>query len=229
LNRRRLILAMIAPAVCVGLLVVVVRGGATASGGSNALPPAVYRTEVNPGNGIQFVSARRGFALFGQPLNSLDGHLSAPAGLVVAWPSRSIIATRDGGRHWSPSLSEQAGFWGVQFTDSRHGWAVGVVALYRTRDGGASWQRVSEPSAPLVRVAFISPAHGFGITVGGRLVESTNGGLSWHASRWSGNGAALCVSSRLHVLVVDEGAGVWSSEDGGASSARAAVGLIVLC
>jgi hypothetical protein len=161
------------------------------------------------------VSSRVGFALSGQPLNTLDGRLSTPDGMTVAWPSAMVLATRDGGRHWRSSLSAPGGFWGVQFSDARHGWAVGVTSLYRTVDGGSRWRHIGEPAKALMRVAFRGATAGYGLTVQGRLVATSDGGMSWHASRWHGRGDALCVTGGEEFLIADQNAGLWRSRGGG--------------
>jgi hypothetical protein len=168
-----------------------------------------------PAGGVQIASPRVGFALSGEPTNGLDQNLSAPGAPILAWPSPSVVVTRDGARHWIRSLAVPAGFWGVDAVNAKDVWAVGVTALYRSIDGGMTWQHAREPRKPLVRVAFTSPSTGFGLTVNGRLVQTTNSGESWTASRWHGRGVAVCSMNGGTMLVAGETGGVWRSASGG--------------
>src|SRR5215472_5260306 len=49
-----------------------------------------------------------------------------------------ILATRDGGEHWTPQASSTSeNLYGVAFADRQHGWAVGQDgAFLNTTDGG---------------------------------------------------------------------------------------------
>jgi photosystem II stability/assembly factor-like uncharacterized protein len=213
---------------------------ASSAGSSAARPPAAqipppigtgadrwlaYRTAANPGGGIQFVSPQVGFALSGEPQNIIDGQLSAGPGPILAWPSPTLLVTRDGGRSFTPSLTAAGGFWGLDFSDAQHGWAVGVTALYRTVDGGIRWMRAHEPRTPLLRVAFADSTSGFGLTLNGRLVTTTDGGASWTSTTWSGRGSALCMPTLGEALVADQSGGIWRTRDGGATWSRTAPGL----
>jgi hypothetical protein len=190
----------------------------TAAAAGGRAPWLAYITDVNPGGGMQFLSSRLGFTLAGQPTNLLDDHLAAGLrGANNAWPSPVVLATRAGGRRWTSSLAAPSGFWGLDFADPDHGWAVGVTGLYRTVDGGARWVRAAEPRRALVRVAFSGAATGFGLTLDGRLVATVDAGSSWHGTRWTGRGAALCVENPQAILVADQQGGLWRTGDGGMS------------
>jgi hypothetical protein len=176
-------------------------------------PWLAYQTRVSSGGGLQPVSSQGGFALAGQPVNHLDGQLAAGPGAMLAWPSPAVLGTVDGGRSWKSLLSVSAGFWGIDFVDASHGWAVGVAGLYRTVDGGKRWQRASEPGAGggrvLVRVAFTGVGTGFGLTTKGRLVKTNDTGVSWRDAGWVGRGGALCVESGNVLTVADRSGGIW--------------------
>jgi hypothetical protein len=180
-------------------------------------PWAAYQTSVDPGGRLQLVSASTGLALQWEPTNGLDGNLSTPEGLILAWPSPSVLVTHDGARHWTRTLSAPGGFWGVDALDRLHAWAVGVTGLYRTVDGGARWQRAGEPDEALVRVAFVSPLDGVGLTLSGKLVESRDGGRSWQTGRWSGQGEGLCSAGRRRILLAGQDGAIWRSTNAGGS------------
>src|SRR5690348_406622 len=67
--------------------------------------------------GVQFVSATRGWVV-GQD---------------------TILATTDGGRHWTVQDSGPRDLTSVDFVSSEAGWAVGTHAVLATADGGAHW------------------------------------------------------------------------------------------
>jgi hypothetical protein len=193
--------------------------------------------DVNPGSGVQFVSPEVGFALSGEPDAEIDDNLSAgPDASSVAWPSPAVLASRDSGRSFTPSLSARDGFWGLDFADPEHGWAVGVTALYRTVDGGSRWLLAGEPSQPLVRVAFADARTGFGLTANGRVVTTTDGGNQWRQTEWRGRGAAICSPAPEEAIVAaqgewrrsgaDSGGGaLWVTEDAGGHWTRVAPGF----
>jgi photosystem II stability/assembly factor-like uncharacterized protein len=172
-----------------------------------------YQTQVSAGSDLQLVSSQVGFSLAGQPANRLDDQLAAGPGAMLAWPSPAVMGTANGGRSWRRLLSISAGFWGIDFVDTTHGWAVGVTALYRTVDRGKRWRRASEPGASggraLVRVAFSGVDHGFGLTTRGRLVKTYDAGASWHDAGWTGRGGALCLQSGNTLTVADQDGGMW--------------------
>jgi hypothetical protein len=141
--------------VLVGLAAILVAGGdSVAAGGRMTLSPwsqhaalsarvsatgnpwDAYETSVDPGGAVQLASRLVGFSLSWEPTSGLDQNLSAPAGLVLAWPSPSVLVTRDGARRWTRSLSVRGGFWGIDVLDVDDVWAVAVTGLYRTVDGG---------------------------------------------------------------------------------------------
>ena len=108
----------------------------------------------------------------------------------------TIIATTDGGSHWSPQSSgTEFHLFGVCFADTRHGWAVGgateptrtssgrsVSLVLATTDGGSHWVPQSEaPGEPLGRVACADASHVW-VTGGGQratILASSDGGRTW--------------------------------------------------
>jgi photosystem II stability/assembly factor-like uncharacterized protein len=188
-----------------------------------------YQTSVDPGSGLQFVSPHVGFSLAAQPVNVLDGRLSAGRVAQLAWPSPAMLATADGGRGWRRALAVPAGLWGIDFVDARHGWAVGVTALYRTIDGGRRWRRAAEAGAggrgALVRVAFTGASTGFGLTTQGRVVKTDDGGASWLGGGLARRAGALCVQSHHALTVADQDGGIWHTGNGGISWSQVALDL----
>lgn len=192
-----------------------------------ANPGLAYQTGVNPGSALAFASGSEAFMLASEPVPWLDQHLSAGrSGTQFRWPSSAVLASADGGRTWRRSLSLRSGFWGLDFVDAAHGWAVGVAGLYRTSDGGAQWVRAGEGGVggenAIVRVLFTGPRTGFALTTRGRLLRSLDGGGTWSRTVWKGRGGALCAPSPGSLVVADQSGAMWQSVNGGNSWLRVA-------
>jgi hypothetical protein len=94
--------------------------------------------------------------------------VSATRGWVVG--QDTILATTDGGRHWTVQDSGPLDLTSVDFVSSEVGWAVSTHSVLATIDGGAHWLTLPEP-CPLIRsVHFVSPDVGFAVA-GGRYVS----------------------------------------------------------
>jgi hypothetical protein len=100
--------------------------------------------------GIQFVSAARGWAV----------------------SQNQILATTDGGRHWTVQRSGQLNLASVDFISAEVGWAVGADVLLATSDGGTHWAALPEPCLPIRSVHFISPDAGFAVAGGRAAVRA---------------------------------------------------------
>ena len=157
--------------------------------------------------GLEFVSAAEGWAV-GQD---------------------TILATTDGGAHWTAQLSGALNLTSVDFVSARDGWAVGTTSLLATTDGGAHWTALPEPCQTIRSVHFISPATGFAVaggpgaggadpelpTVGGVVLATGDGGRTWHAVKAPANAQSVCFSDSQHGWL---GAGglLYRTADGGA-------------
>ncbi len=129
--------------------------------------------------------------------SQLASNCSVPDQLYFANPSdgwylvRSgiILATTDGGRHWSTSYAGARCVAGFDFVDSMHGWAelLGIGPgqyssgpLMRTVDGGRTWTSAAEPKhAAFGQIDFVNVSQGWAIAFGPRLWQTSDGGLSW--------------------------------------------------
>ena len=114
-----------------------------------------------------------------------------------------ILATTDAGRTWTRQYSGTAALDQVDFTDDEHGWAAGGDTLLRTTNGGATWTALKEPcQGELNAIHFVSPTLGYAVAaapgerarrgdaagggaftsaVGGSLLRTTDGGVTWTA------------------------------------------------
>jgi hypothetical protein len=118
--------------------------------------------------------------------------------------SGMILATTDGGRHWSTSYAGARCVVGFDFVDSLHGWAelAGVGPgqyssgpLMRTVDGGRTWTSAAEPKhAAFVQIDFVNASQGWAI--GARLWQTSNGGLSWSTVPTPPDVEAVCGTSQ---------------------------------
>lgn len=140
------------------------------------------------------------------PAGALTGvqFVSAAQGWVVG--QHKILATTDGGQHWTVQDSGKLNLTSVDFISNEAGWAVGSNELLATTDGGAHWTPLPDP-CPLIRsVHFVSRTAGFAIAggrnvipfgpaapeVGGVVLSTINGGHSWQILPAPGNAQTVC-------------------------------------
>ena len=135
----------------------------------------------------------------------------------------SIIATKDGGLHWS---SQHEGSLVLQFDDvacsgSQHVWAVGrretgagdpgtSAAILSTSNGGATWRMQTLPQLARVNgVAFADSRHGWAVgedktQLYGVIVATSDGGRHWHVQqrfKWTDFTDVACTDA-AHVWAV---------------------------
>jgi hypothetical protein len=96
----------------------------------------------------------------------------------------TILATEDGGGHWSPQTAPTSDdLAGVAFTaDGRRGWAVGGEGrILATEDGGGHWSaQTSATSNDLRGVAFAADGrHGWAVGDKGTILATEDGGGHW--------------------------------------------------
>jgi photosystem II stability/assembly factor-like uncharacterized protein len=168
-------------------------------------------TCVQPTTTIQFVSRTQGW-------------LVGP---------RSVVATTDGGRHWTTQLYAHEPLMGADFLDASHGWVVGATHLFVTSDG-TRWEQLDQPHELLWSVHFASATHGWAIAggdpsgyvvtlngvaapySGGRLLSTSDGGHSWISLGAVHDAQSVCFADQSNGWVGTPGA-VYRSSDGGLS------------
>jgi photosystem II stability/assembly factor-like uncharacterized protein len=140
----------------------------------------------------------------------------------------TILATADGGAHWTAQLSGNLNLTSVDFISAQDGWAAGTTSLLATTDGGAHWAALPEP-CPLIRsVHFISPTTGFAVAggqnvggtgpampvTGGVVLTTGDGGHTWHTLAAPADAQTVCFSDPRHGWL---GAGglLYRTSDGG--------------
>jgi len=130
------------------------------------------------------------------------GDSSSDDAAAYAWAvggsggSGTILATTDGGAHWSAQTSgTRYGLWAVSFADTSHGWAVGgyapipsdlesIALILATTDGGSHWVPQYETAGePLRTVACADADHVWAAGSGQTAVilASSDGGRTWTA------------------------------------------------
>jgi photosystem II stability/assembly factor-like uncharacterized protein len=97
-----------------------------------------------------------------------------------AWLSAGtrILATSNGGEHWSVAGDPGIAANYLSFTSRTRGWAATPAGLLVTNDGGATWRVPGSGLSRLVRkVQFIDHQHGW--IAAGWLLRTSDGGVSW--------------------------------------------------
>lgn len=182
--------------VCAALLFLLPVWGlsATASGGARSLLlDGVVRTDgaiIAVGErGVILLSTDRGDswrALPSPAISALTGVSFADAARGwVCGHGGTLLATRDGGRHWDrqlPDESNETVFLDVAAVGAQGVVAVGAFGVIRvTRDGGRLWQEVVSPAGDRHLNRIIADSRGTLWIAGeaGLLLRSHDGGMNW--------------------------------------------------
>jgi photosystem II stability/assembly factor-like uncharacterized protein len=139
-----------------------------------------------------------------------------------------ILATSDGGAHWTTQRSGPLNLTSVDFVSAQDGWAVGTTSLLGTTDGGAHWTSLPEPCQAIRSVHFISPTAGFAVAggdetagadpalpvTGGVVLTTSDGGRTWHPLTAPANAQTVCFSDASHGWLGADGL-LYRTTDGG--------------
>lgn len=235
-DMRRLPAALAVPVLLgVGLLV----GCGTASAPAHSSAPTAHPASVAPSGtaspgqhatGCGTQSAQSIAAGFGASGLTDVQFVSATRGWVVG--ARQILATTDGGHHWSVQRSGNLDLVSADFIGNAVGWAVGADDVLTTSDGGMHWTALPEPCPVIRSVHFVSAQDGFAIagggpvltsslapTSGGELLSSTNGGRTWRRLSAPPDPQSVCFTSNRDGWL-GAGGGLYRSTNGGQSWAR---------
>jgi len=146
-----------------------------------------------------------------------------------------ILATADGGQHWSVQDRGKLNLTGVDFITDQVGWAVGTGSLLTTTDGGARWTPLPDPCVRSVH--FVSASLGFAIAggtndsqfgltapeTGGRVLTTTDGGRSWRLVPAPKNPQVVCFNDARQGWLGAAGR-LYRTNDGGSSWIEATAG-----
>jgi photosystem II stability/assembly factor-like uncharacterized protein len=153
-----------------------------------------------------------------------------------------ILATTDGGRHWSAQHAGSGYVLGLDFVGRETGWALPAKTppqpalpqasdgLYGTTDGGRHWRLLS--STRLLGVDFLDRTSGWGVQYlttpapdhtflppEGRLAKTNDGGRSWTHPSHSAQAQSVCFSGLRHGWTANHNS-VFQTNDGGATWRR---------
>ena len=111
------------------------------------------------------------------------------------------LKTTDGGQTWSKDASSPGGSQ-VYFADANYGWMFfegNNSSIYRTTNGGVNWIQSFIPSSGIWigRITFASQNTGWAYGASGKLVYTTNSGVSWTTQNPGSSNyldAVFCVS-----------------------------------
>ncbi|RJP64869.1 MAG: hypothetical protein C4539_13955 [Ignavibacteriales bacterium] len=82
-----------------------------------------------------------------------------------------------------------SGFNRIQFSDSLHGWAIGINYIYHSNDGGETWKRQTLPADTfnLREFCFLNENVGYIIGEMGVILKTSDGGKNWHKQESGAN------------------------------------------
>lgn len=119
-----------------------------------------------------------------------------------------ILATKDGGAHWTVQYDRVANhspLGDAAFVDDTHGWAVGRGLLLSTTDAGRHWStrqvRVDGHRTGVLSVAFADAEHGWMATGSRPLLVTSDGGRTWRSQY------ALDLQEQVSVVASEAGGG----------------------
>ena len=207
---------------------------AAASSAAAPAPPATASTAPagTPASGAPAGTAASGRSCAGSQAPSyppgIDGLQFASASQGWAVSQNAILATADGGAHWTAQLSGKLNLTSVDFISGQDGWAVGITSLLATTDGGARWTALPEPCPVIRSVHFISPATGFAVAggrnvggagpetpvLGGVVLSTSDGGRTWRRLATPADAQTVCFGDPRHGWLGADGL-LYRTSDGG--------------
>lgn len=137
--------------------------------------PQISNTLANL-NGVAFPDTSHGWA---------EGAIAKEDGTRVG----IVVATADGGTHWTQVLQTTMQLRDIAFPDLLHGWVVGgnPPTILGTVDGGRTWNPQTsgiegDPGAILASTTFPDAQHGWivgAVSNGGVILATSDGGATW--------------------------------------------------
>jgi len=170
---------------------------------------------------VLFVDRDHGWAVGGWPR---DAAVSLFGGMGV------ILATRDGGKHWTKQLDGEATWLkDICFLDRQLGWAVGEFGtILKTTDGGNHWRQIrkTETTSWLYGVAMLDGRRGFAVGHDETILRTDDGGQTWtlqpgpvprRPNGWPAAYRAVAFADARRGWIVGDGGNVLATTDGGDS------------
>ena len=152
-----------------------------------------------------------------------------------------VIATTDGGTHWSSQLNRRVRSAAeVDFIDRTHGWVMADGSLLTTADGGLHWTSLRGPCPQIGNVHFYDTSDGYATTghwrksgpwQPGPLLRTSDGGHSWTRVPAPSNPQEVCLTDAQHgwlaagakLYRTADGARSWTLVESGGLHGRAAL------
>jgi photosystem II stability/assembly factor-like uncharacterized protein len=166
-----------------------------------------------------------------------------PNQIWAVGPSATVIHSADGGKTWEDqSLHKDEALNGVFFLDDKNGWVQGEFGVIKhTTDGGKTWveadkviglpkyvedvtdseayhrgiPELSEQDLYLFGSAWASPQKGYIAAASGFVLETDDGGATWHAKHAGSNSLFAVAAPAGHPAVVAGLLGTVAREDNG--------------
>jgi photosystem II stability/assembly factor-like uncharacterized protein len=126
----------------------------TNDGGTSWRQFALFEDSGDAGYDVSFVDNQTGWA---------------------AWDS--VGKTTNGGDSWFPKTAN-IGARRIQMFDTLNGWVLSTSGLMQTTNGGDSWTTVVAESG-LQAMRFCNPQYGVAVGLNGRILRTTDAGVTW--------------------------------------------------
>ncbi len=136
-------------------------------------------------------------ALPTEELNSVRKVFCFGAGRYIVADTENIYSSSNDGDSWQNAAGLPANLENIDFLSFDRGWAVASTLdevnsmfrnqLFTTTDAGMTWTAlfddIIQPSSRLQDVAFVDPDNGIAVGWSGRILRTTDGGITWNKER----------------------------------------------
>lgn len=153
----------------------------------------------------------------------------------VAGHNGLIAKTIDGGLNWIVQISNTTSqLNSIYFKNEEIGYSSGYGSgfggeIFMTIDGGQNWTSVFYNSYQMNHMTFVSQSLGYATADYGRIIKTTNGGLSWDMFITEALGNLMCIefvdedigyasSTYGEILKTEDGGQNWTVDDGVSNS-----------
>ena len=156
------------------------------------------------------------------------------AAILLASSSPCLALTES---YWHEPVQQLDPISDVDFVGFNEGWTVGAGQVKATKDGGQDWEQQLSMSETFTAVDFVDSLHGWVVSGGGKIMATSNGGLSWVEQPYEVSGAVwtnlrdVAFTDSLHGWAVGQWANNWScyplilrTQSGGATWERVVPG-----
>ena len=153
---------------------------------------------------------------------------------LVFGESGVVLATNDGGAHWTPRPLPTRHLLLGGALEGTHGWLVGAGAtIVQTSDGGITWQRGTVrdgADARFTAASFVRNISGWAVGTAGRIFATRDGGRTWLEQQSNVDADLMdvkfidaaegwAVGSQGVLLHTTNGGALWSPESSGTTHA----------